>query len=130
MSHLSEREFILRAVTRVPNIESRHVGLRLAALEPLFIEYFGEVTNLSETLGALVQSGELIAAHVTWKKKPANVASCSWSAKVDKVVRLSSFPDPQARTTDPVLYLPGRSPARLWGRLEKTNRALNKILAD
>ncbi len=106
------------------------MGLRLSALEPLFADYFREANGLPGLVDELVRSGELVAAHLTWTKKPENVHSYSWSAKVDQVARLRSFPDTVIAEDDPILYLPGRFPSRLEGRLGKIQRALDKILAD
>lgn len=130
MTGLSEKEFVLRAVERVPNTDSRHVGLRLSVLRSLFAAHFADTADLPDLLDEMIRDGELVAAQLTWTEKPASVNSYYWKAKVDQVARLRSFPDAVIVEENPILYLAGRFPDRLKGRLGKVQGALDKILAD
>lgn len=131
MFALTHEAFVLKAIERLPDKESRHLGARRSMIEPVFRQHFGADALLDTVLDRLVREKKVVAARLVWTVRPHNHSSYSWKARIKEVVRLTSFPDPLlTEETDPILYLPDRIPRLIKVRLCAVQNALDRILED
>lgn len=130
MSALSQEAFVLKAIERLPNEESRHLGTRLGKLELVFQQHFGVGGAVLDTvLDRLIRKKKIVAARLVWTVHPYDYHGYRKSS-IKEVVRLTSFPDPHTEEKDPILYLPDRIPRLIKIRLSTVQNALDRILED
>jgi len=128
VSALNQEAFVLKAIERLPEKESRHLGIRLSMLEPVFQQHFGvEGSVLDTVLDRLIREKKIVAARLVWTVRPYDYHGYRKSS-IKEVVRLTSFPDPHTDERNPILYLPDRIPRLIKVRLSAVQNALDRIL--